>query len=106
MFHQTFPGFTFTSFHIGLPGFSRLYIYQAHDLEAAICRDDDGPVGGSPLDVDGLGDQILAGPQLVDDVALLRVPDRHRVRVQDQELHVAAARSKPDLLDLENNVLF
>ena len=89
------------------PAHARAFFYnfvdrthQTHDFDAAVGRDDDGPVRGRPFDVDRLRNEVFARPQLVDDLALFRVPDGHRVVVEDQKLHVAAPRSKTDLLDL------
>ncbi len=75
--------------------------HEAHNFEAAIGCDDDGSVRGRPLDVDRLGDEVFAGPQFVDDLALFGVPDGHGVVVENQKLHVAAAGSKPNLSNLD-----
>ena len=73
---------------------------QAHDAQTPVLGGHHRPVAGRPLDVDRPRDEVFGRPQLVDEVSGLDVPDGDGVVSQDEELHVAFARSEPDLFDV------
>ena len=73
---------------------------QTHDAQTPVLGGHHRPVTGRPIDVDRPRDEIFGRPQLVDEVSGLDVPDGDGVVSQDEELHVAFARSEPDLFDV------